>query len=339
MAESGYLSTSLIKKLQKDNKFYCLGVVSKLISKKDKNNKTYWELSLMDSDGVIEGKIWGNAQWWDRRTDPQKTIDPLEWEEVSDLSGQTIGVLGQVSEFRGQLQYNFNAIYYVDQNQYPPHSFVQRSPFPLDEMEAEFGSLIDSCASPVHDFLKFVFSGIFWEQFKDWPAAVSHHHAYVSGLLEHTLGVARLACSMADASSKSGYGANQDLVVAGALLHDIGKVDSYKLSPAPEMTVEGTVIDHIVLGYHRLSRLVEEFGLEDKYASALGHIIVSHHGSKEFGSPVVPATPEAMIVSAADELDFKLYCWRDAVDQIDDGKEISEWNYSAQRRFWKWEQN
>jgi 3'-5' exoribonuclease len=343
------LGTGAVKKLPRDSKFYCLGVVSKLASKKDKNNKTYWELSLMDKEGTIEGKIWGNAEWWDCRPEGQnetgsheaaeskKKIDPLTWECMSDLQGQTVGLLGQVAEFRGQPQYNFNAIYYVDQNKYPPYTFVQRSPFPLEEMKNEFFGLVESCQPPIKDFLAFVFSGDFWRQFENWPAAVSHHHAYVSGLLEHTLGVARLACGMVDASTSSGYGANRDLVVAGALLHDIGKIDSYRLSPAPEMTVEGTVIDHIVLGYNRFSRLAEDFGLDEKYAAALGHIIVSHHGCKEFGSPVVPATPEAMIVSAADELDFKLYCWRDAVDQIDEGKEISEWNYSAQRRFWKWE--
>jgi 3'-5' exoribonuclease len=337
VAEVEYLKTGAVRKLPRESKFYCLGVVNKIISKRDRNGKTYWELSIMDEEGALEGKIWGNAQWWDRRVEPQQSIDPLTWELTTDLAGHSIGLLGQVVEFRGQSQYNFNAVFYVDQERYKPHSFVQRSPFEEEDMEKDFRGMIETCTSPIKDFLNFVFKGEFWECFKVWPAAVSHHHAYVSGLLEHTLGVARLACSMAEASSHSGYEVNRDIVIGGALLHDIGKLDSYKLSPAPEMTVEGTVIDHIVLGYNRLARLFEEYNLDQRYASALGHIVVSHHGSKEFGSPVVPATPEAMIVSAADELDFKLYCWRDAVDQIDDGKEISEWSYSAQRRFWKWE--
>jgi 3'-5' exoribonuclease len=115
-------------------------------------------------------------------------------------------------------------------------------------------------------------------------------------------------------------------------------MDSYRLVPAPEMTVVGTVIDHIVLGYSTFSSLAGDFGLEERLFLAIGHILVSHHGCREFGSPVLPATPEAMVVSAADELDFRLFCWKNSVEKMEDGKEISDYNVSAQRRFWKWEQ-
>ena len=127
------------------------------------------------------------------------------------------------------------------------------------------------------------------------------------------------------------------LLAAGALLHDLGKLDAYRLSPMPQMTVPGTVIDHVALGYARFDRLAETFGLEERLRLALGHILISHHGSKEFGSPALPATPEAMIVSSADELDFRLYCWKNAVDQLDDDSDgITDFSYSAGRRFWKW---
>ena len=186
-----------------------------------------------------------------------------------------------------------------------------------------------------------------WQTYNVWPAAVSLHHAYVGGLLEHYLAVTRSAVGIAQSYRDNGFDVDMDVVVAGALLHDIGKLESYRLSPAPEVTLGGNVVDHIVLGYHRFMSLAEEYdkkrgsnepgskGLGERRALAIGHILVSHHGSREFGSPVLPATPEALIVSVADELDFKLFCWKEQTSQLEGEKEITEFVPSVQRRFWK----
>jgi len=332
--------TGEIRRLSKDDRFKVLGVISKASVRKDKNGRNYWDIAVMDEEGILEGKIWGNSKWWDKSGDGQIEIsDPVSSELFREMTGKTLGLAGQVTEFKGQAQYNFNSVYYMNQEKFPPHSFVQRSPFDADILEKEFMDLVEACDGPVGDFLQFVFfeKGI-WEKFKDWPAAVSHHHAYVGGLLEHTVAVARTARSLAETYAHSGYEVNIPVAIAGALLHDLGKMDSYRLSPAPEMTVAGTVIDHIVLGYSAYASLAGEYNLDERLFAAIGHILVSHHGCREFGSPVLPATPEAMVVSAADELDFRLFCWKNAVDQMEDGKEISDYNFSAQRRFWKWEQ-
>lgn len=340
MEEQRISRTGEIRRLSKDDRFKVLGVISKASVRKDKNGRNYWDIAVMDEEGILEGKIWGNSKWWDKSGDGQIEIsDPVSSELFREMTGKTLGLAGQVTEFKGQAQYNFNSVYYMNQEKFPPHSFVQRSPFDADILEKEFMDLVEACDGPVGDFLQFVFfeKGI-WEKFKDWPAAVSHHHAYVGGLLEHTVAVARTARSLAETYAHSGYEVNIPVAIAGALLHDLGKMDSYRLSPAPEMTVAGTVIDHIVLGYSAYASLAVEYNLDERLFAAIGHILVSHHGCREFGSPVLPATPEAMVVSAADELDFRLFCWKNAVDQMEDGKEISDYNFSAQRRFWKWEQ-
>ena len=182
--------------------------------------------------------------------------------------------------------------------------------------------------------------GGLWQAFKTFPAAVAHHHAYVHGLLEHTLGVAKSARAIALSYQGTDYQPDLDIVTAGALLHDMGKIDTYRLDPGPEMTLEGTVIDHIATGYARFVKLADEFGLAPLERTHLGHIILSHHGQREFGSPVLPATPEAMIVAAADNLDFYLNSWHGSVEQLDGGMEapraISDYDYSTQRRLWKW---
>jgi 3'-5' exoribonuclease len=126
-----------------------------------------------------------------------------------------------------------------------------------------------------------------------------------------------------------------DLAVAGALLHDLGKVTAYRLSPAPEMTLEGSTVDHIALGYAQLREYARRFELDQRIALSLEHILLSHHGSREFGSPVLPETSEALIVAAADQLDFQLFCWKEAVSGMEAGKEVSEFHFALQRRFWK----
>ncbi|WP_367340051.1 3'-5' exoribonuclease YhaM family protein [Aminivibrio sp.] len=332
--------TGEIRRMSKDERFKVLGVVSRASVRKDKNGKNYWDIALMDEEGVIEGKIWGNSRWWDKSGESQTEVgDPAESPIFSELVGKTLGLAGQVTEFKGQPQYNFSGVYYMNQEKFPPHQFVQRSPIGQDTLEKEFLDLLESCGGQVEAFLRYVFfERKLWDRFKDWPAAVAHHHAYVGGLLEHTVAVARTARSLAGTYSESGYEINVPVAVAGALLHDLGKMDSYRLVPAPEMTVVGTVIDHIVLGYNTFAALARDFGLEERLFLAIGHILVSHHGCREFGSPVLPATPEAMVVSAADELDFRLFCWKNSVEKMEDGKEISDYNVSAQRRFWKWEQ-
>lgn len=289
----------------------------------------------MDEKGMIEGKVWANAQWWDRR-DLEKMDKELSPETIKDIQGMSVGVQGQVVEFKGQSQFNFNAIYLLDQEKYPPHRFVQKSPVPLEKLESDFYGLIEKTSGNLKAFLEFVFSGDYLLNFKTAPAAVSHHHAYVHGLLEHTVGVASSAYRLAESYKASSYPLDVEITIAGALLHDIGKLGTYKLSPSPEMTIPGVVHDHIAIGFAEFSRLASEFGLDEDTRNALGHIILSHHGCKEYGSPVLPATPEALIVSAADELDFKLFCYEDAISEMDNDRRITEFNYSAQRRFWKW---
>lgn len=337
MSEINFYTSGQIKKLQVSSKFKFCGVLSRMAPRKDRNNKTFWDISVMDEHGIIEGKVWANAQWLDR-TDSQDLNRELDPSVINNLQGKTVGVQGQVAEFKGQTQYNFNAIYLVDQRKYPPHSFVQKSPVPLEKLESEFWSFLTKTSGKLRKFLEFVFTGEYWEAFQTAPAAVTHHHAYVHGLLEHTVSVTGAACTLAEKYKISGYPLDVELTIAGALLHDIGKIGAYTLSPAPEMTISGVILDHIAIGFAEFSRIASEFGLEEDIRNALGHILLSHHGRKEYGSPVLPATPEALVVSAADELDFKLFCYEDTVKELEAESGITEFNYSTQRRFWKWKE-
>lgn len=335
MKEKKNMTIREVRQLPRDSSFNVLGVVSRLTRKKDRNDKPFWDIALTDGSGELEGKIWSNSSWWKLQDGERLPFDPFD-EKGPDIEGATVGLQGKVAEFRDQPQYNFNDIYYVDQEKYPPHSFVRRSPLTDERMEADFRALLAELREPLRNFLEAVFfkHGL-WKEFKVWPAAVSLHHAYVGGLLEHSLSVAGGAKALADHYIAQGAPVDRELVIAGALLHDLGKLEAYALTPVPQMTIPGNVTEHIVMGYHRFMSLAEQEGLDQNIALALGHIIVSHHGCREYGSPVPPSTPEAMIVSVADDLDFKVFFWRSQIEALDARHEMTDYLPLLERRLWR----
>ena len=143
-----------------------------------------------------------------------------------------------------------------------------------------------------------------WASYRDAPAAKHYHQAYRHGLLEHTLTVAQAV----GAISATFPGVDRDIAVTGALLHDIGKLDAYELrGEAISMSDHGRLFGEIPLGYYRVRRVIERLdGFPEDLEHALLHIILSHHGSLEHGSPVVPCTREATLVHAVDNLGSKL---------------------------------
>ena len=143
-----------------------------------------------------------------------------------------------------------------------------------------------------------------WSRFRDAPAAKVYHQAYRHGLLEHTLSVAQAVSAAANFFP----GIDRDVAVAGALLHDIGKTEAYNDDPlAIDLTDLGRLQGEIPLGYYMVRRRIEDIpGFDPSLAQAVLHIILSHHGSLEHGSPVVPCTREAVLVHMIDNLGGRL---------------------------------
>jgi 3'-5' exoribonuclease len=174
-------------------------------------------------------------------------------------------------------------------------------------MEADLRALVESIEAP---HLRALLDRILgpgapaWELYRIAPAAKRFHQAYAHGLLEHCLTVAQAVSAMATTFP----GIDRDVAVAGALLHDIGKLEAYTTDPACiEMTDAGKLHGEIPLGYYRIRRAIEDLpGFPDPTARALLHIVLSHHGSLEHGSPVVPCTREATLVHFCDNLGGRL---------------------------------
>ncbi len=329
------LSVREVKQLPKNSEFIVNGVVSKFTRRKDRNNASFWEMTISDSSGDIDGKIWQASGWRNTQGGDDFPIDPdncgLRFE------GSSVQAVGIVAEFREQIQYNFSEICYLDQDEYPPKMFTRQSPVKAEILEDLFRKLIAQIShKEIHDFVDAVFfkHGL-WEKFKSWPAAVTMHHAYTGGLLEHSVSVAIGAMDLARHYSVFKIPVNMNLVIAGALLHDIGKLESYSMSPAPQVTLSGVAIEHITLGYGMFMRFAEIENLSKDITLALGHIISSHHGRLEYGSPVLPATPEAFIVSAADNVDFELAYWKAQIDGLNSDADFTDYLPAIERRLWR----
>ena len=176
-----------------------------------------------------------------------------------------------------------------------------------EQMEADLRDLVDTVQAP---HLRALLDAVFgsdaacWGQFREAPAAKRYHQAYRHGLLEHSLTVAQAVSAI----SATFPGIDRDVAVTGALLHDIGKLEAYSAdSPAIDLTDAGKLQGEIALGYYRVRRLIEDLpGFPPEAAAAVLHIILSHHGSLEHGSPVVPCTREATLVHMIDTLGGRL---------------------------------
>jgi 3'-5' exoribonuclease len=177
----------------------------------------------------------------------------------------------------------------------------------LGQLEADVSELLDTIQEP---HLRVLLARVFgkdsqlWARYREAPAARHYHQAYRHGLLEHCLGVAQAVSAI----SATFAGIDRDVAVTGALLHDIGKLEAYTEDPDNvELTDAGRLHGEIALGYYRVRRTVEGIdGFPPELAGALGHIILSHHGTLEHGSPVVPCTREATLVHMVDNLGGRL---------------------------------
>jgi 3'-5' exoribonuclease len=177
----------------------------------------------------------------------------------------------------------------------------------VERLEADLGELLETVQNPLlRELLNRFFdhSSPVWARFREAPAAKYYHQAYRHGLLDHTVSVAQAVSAAASAFP----GIDRDVAVAGALLHDIGKTMAYNDDPlAIDLTDAGRLQGEIPLGYYLVRREIERIeGFDPELAQAIFHIVLSHHGSLENGSPVIPATREATLVHAIDNLGGKL---------------------------------
>jgi len=254
----------------------------------------------------------------------------MVWEEVGEVvplvsAGRPVHVLGRfVVHPRYGAQVNLRELRRAEPGSFDPDDLLdgpQRAP---DHMEADLRELIATIQQPMLRTLLERLIGVGadgWAAYRDAPAAKYYHQAYRHGLLEHSLTVGQAVSAI----SATFPGIDRDVAVTGALLHDIGKLDAYTDDPAKiDLTDDGRLQGEIALGYYRVRREMEEIdGFPPHLAKALLHIILSHHGSHEHGSPVLPATREATLVHMVDNLGGRLGSFDRLEKELRDGERWS----------------
>lgn len=281
-----------------------------------KNNKPYLILTVMDKTGEISGPVW----------------DGVEQVRKICEAGSFIHLMGSVQSYRDKLQLRINQVRPVGKESVDASDFQVSCEGDLDQMGREIQSIIQSVEN---NFLRKLLHSMFqekewWTLFQESPAAKTMHHAYLGGLLEHSLSMAQLADLVA-----SHYGdVDRSLLIAGALLHDVGKMHELAMDMGlVNYTDVGRLKGHLVMGSELVASVAA--GIDDfppELLLQIQHIILSHHGHLEFGSPTLPMTVEALLLSQIDDMDAK----KNMLDQLrrkmkGPGYQWSEYQRSLER--------
>jgi 3'-5' exoribonuclease len=208
--------------------------------------------------------------------------------------------------FRAQMQLGVTALQQVAAAEVDMADFLPTSPRPLAEMAAELEIVIASISDqPLQELLRILFHGDTLARFQRAPAAKKLHHAYIGGLIEHTLSIV----GMAEKAAIHYHGLiDRDMLVAGALVHDLAKIEELDCSsPVFGYTTRGRLVGHLVLGVDLVRKAAAQVpAIDAGQVDRLVHIILSHHGQYDFGSPILPMTPEAILLHHLDDIDAKM---------------------------------
>lgn len=259
-------------------------------SAQTRNGRSYDNLILQDKTGVLDGKVW----------DPHS-------QGIADYDEKDfIEVYGEIINYNGSLQMNIKQIRKAQEGEYILSDYLPTTKKNVDQM---YDRLLQYIREVNNEYLRklleyyFVNDKEFIKRFKSHSAAKTVHHSFSGGLLEHTLSILHLCSYMAGAYPII----NKDLLITGAIFHDIGKTRELSSFPDNDYTDEGQLVGHLVIGSEMVgeaARSIPGFPKELEYE--VKHCILSHHGELEYGSPKRPAIAEAFALSLADNMDAKM---------------------------------
>ncbi len=273
------------------------------------DGKRFLKLELGDRTGRIDGVVWDNA------------------DQIYDLAqtGDVVKIKASVTTYKEMPQLKVEKLRKAKEEEIDLSDFLPASERDLDSLYDEFKEAVSSIQnSHLRSLLELLLKdSSVTEKLKVTPGGKLWHHAYVGGLLQHTLRVVQV-CEKAASMYEL---VDRDLLITGALVHDIGKISSYSARGFFDYTDEGRLIGHIVSGNELIDRkiqMIEDFPSE--LALRLKHLILSHQGELEFASPVVPMTLEAIILHYADDMDAKADAFSHIIKtQKSKGKRWSDW--------------
>jgi len=283
------LSKIFVSNIKDRDQVNTVFLVKEKIMAMAKNGKPYMTLHLMDKSGEIEGRIWDN-------------VDVIAAQFAKD---DFVAIRSKASVYLAKMQLIISDLAKVADSDVRLADFLPEADRDVEEMIAELRTLLASCTD---DNLSRLLSAFFNDPsfmalYKIAPAAKGMHHVYLGGLMEHSLAVAKLTENIAQLYP----GVNRDLLIAGALLHDVGKIREMSYLRSFDYTDEGKLLGHISIGVEMIQEKIAAIaGFPPELGMLLKHMILSHHGQYEFGSPKRPKTLEATILNYLDDLDSKI---------------------------------
>jgi 3'-5' exoribonuclease len=276
-----------VKDIREDDSVNDLYLVRAKRIGQTKNGAPFLSLTLSDRTGDIETRVWERA------------------EELGALfkEGDIIEISGKAGLYRNQVQLTLSGLSLSKKDD--PSLFLETTPYDVHVMMKELKGIVRNIKNAsLRDLINsFLSDHNFSEKFKESPAAKNFHHGYIGGLLEHTLSVCRLARHVIEQYPEL----DGDLLVTGAFLHDIGKIREFSYGRTIDYSDEGRLMGHLVLGVSMLEeKLAGLKKIPAETALCLKHMILSHHGEYEFGSPKRPKFLEAFVLHLIDDLDAKM---------------------------------
>jgi 3'-5' exoribonuclease len=281
----------LVSENQFENKaFDSIYLVLSKQQRTTKAAKPYLIVNLGDNSGQIESRIW----------------DPLDARIAQDfVKGDVVKVRGCVSRFEGVLQLKIDQLRTVAPNEFDRMDLLPATTYDIDAMWLQLEVAVSGFTDP---YLKQLVSTMLAEPalraaFREAPAAKQLHHAFLGGLLEHVVSLVGLAQRVLPHYPML----MPDLVLTGVILHDIGKIRELAWETGFEYTLEGTLLGHIQIGASMIEKTIDSIpGFPPRLKTLVLHMILSHHGKLEFGSPKLPMIPEALMLNFLDDMDAKM---------------------------------
>ncbi len=275
-------------------------IISVTVGKTNGANKSsYLNIVLQDATGTIDAKLWS-------ATDEQIRLFER---------GQVVRGKGDIINYKGMRQMKIVKLEPIEMNDEQKALFLPQPPIEKAVMQKE----LDMYMKKIHNIrLYAIVHGLIekhYTAFVNYPAATKNHHDFASGLFYHTLCMLKLADQLINVYSYL----DADLLYAGVILHDIGKVKEFTGPIVPAYSIEGSLVGHISIGHAMVKDMAEELHIEGEEVFLLEHMILSHHGKQEYGSPVLPQIPEAEALTLIDNVDARMNMFEKALNDTEPG--------------------
>lgn len=315
----------MIKDLELKKEVIIPMMIEDLDEKIDSKNNPYISFTGKDKTGSLDCRLWG-----------------YDLNKLGDIkNGDIVMAKGYVEEFNNKKQFKIlksdKGRYMLrpskDEDNLNLEDFIRVSPSPYGLMISEINEMIFKYSNIELQRLCLRFLDKYKNELEYYPGAKNVHHAYKTGWLYHIYNMMKMGNSLADI-----YNLNKDLLLTGVLLHDIGKIPAMVSDLngcVNDFTLEGAMLEHIVLGIKMLADLTKDIEIKKETITLIEHMISSHHGNLEWGSPVMPMFPEAEALHYLDNMDAKLNIMSEILDTVEEGKTTEKIFSLGNRRIYK----